>query len=36
MAEVAETYVFLCSDRASGISGDLLFVNGGGYPGLDY
>ena len=36
MAEVADTFVFLCSDRASGINGDLLFVNGGGYPSLDY
>jgi NAD(P)-dependent dehydrogenase (short-subunit alcohol dehydrogenase family) len=36
MAEVAETFVFLCSDRASGINGDLIFVNGGGYPSLDY
>lgn len=36
MGEVAEAFVFLCSDRASGISGDLLFVNGGGYPTLDY
>jgi NAD(P)-dependent dehydrogenase (short-subunit alcohol dehydrogenase family) len=36
MTEVAGTFVFLCSDRASGINGDLIFVNGGGYPGLDY
>lgn len=36
MREVADTFAFLCSDRASGINGDLLFVNGGGYPGLDY
>ena len=36
MAEIAETFVFLMSDRASGISGDLIFVNGGGYPSLDY
>ena len=34
--EVADAFVFLCSDRASGISGDLMFVNGGGYPTLDY
>ncbi len=36
MREVADTYVFLCSDRSRGVNGDLLFVNGGGYPGLDY
>ena len=36
MAEVANSFVFLCSDRASGINGDLVFVNGGGYPTLDY
>jgi NAD(P)-dependent dehydrogenase (short-subunit alcohol dehydrogenase family) len=36
MAEVADAFTFLCSDRAGGINGDLLFVNGGGYPGLDY
>ncbi|HEX4737300.1 MAG TPA: SDR family oxidoreductase [Allosphingosinicella sp.] len=36
MEEVADTFVFLCSDRASGINGDLVFVNGGGYPTLDY
>jgi NAD(P)-dependent dehydrogenase (short-subunit alcohol dehydrogenase family) len=36
MAEVADTFVFLCSDRAGGISGDLVVVNGGGYPTLDY
>ena len=36
MGEMAETFVFLCSDRAAGISGDLIVVNGGGYPTLDY
>lgn len=36
MAEIADTFTFLCSDRAGGISGDLIFVNGGGYPSLDY
>lgn len=36
MAEVADAFVFLCSDRASGINGDLVSVNGGGYPTLDY
>jgi len=36
MAEVANAFVFLCSDRASGINGDLMFVNGGGYPTLEY
>lgn len=36
MAEVANAFVFLCSDMASGVNGDLLFVNGGGYPTLDY
>ena len=36
MTEVADTFTFLCSDRASGINGDLVFVNGGGYPTLDY
>jgi len=36
MAEVAETFVFLCSDRSSGINGDIVFVNGGGYPSLNY
>lgn len=36
MAEIAETFVFLCSDRASGINGDLVSVNGGGYRSLDY
>jgi len=36
MTEVADTFVFLCSDRASGINGELVFVNGGGYPTLDY
>lgn len=36
MAEIADTFTFLCSDRASGINGDLVFVNGGGYPTLDY
>src|SRR3546814_16933837 len=36
MTEVANAFVFLCSDRASGISGDLMFVNGVGYPTLEY
>lgn len=36
MQEVADTFTFLCSDRAAGINGDLIFVNGGGYPTLDY
>jgi NAD(P)-dependent dehydrogenase (short-subunit alcohol dehydrogenase family) len=36
MAEVADTFTFLCSDRAAGINGDLVYVNGGGYPSLDY
>lgn len=36
MAEVANAFIFLCSDLASGINGDLMFVNGGGYPTLDY
>lgn len=36
MEEVANAFVFLCSDRASGVSGDLMFVNGGGYPTLEY
>jgi NAD(P)-dependent dehydrogenase (short-subunit alcohol dehydrogenase family) len=36
MGEVAETFAFLMSDRASGINGDLISVNGGGYPSLDY
>jgi enoyl-[acyl-carrier-protein] reductase (NADH) len=36
MAEIADTFTFLCSDRASGINGDLIVVNGGGYPTLDY
>jgi NAD(P)-dependent dehydrogenase (short-subunit alcohol dehydrogenase family) len=36
MAELADTYVWLCSDRSSGVNGDLVFVNGGGYPTLDY
>lgn len=36
MEEVAQACLFLTSDRASGINGDLMFVNGGGYFGLDY
>lgn len=36
MTEVADACIFLASDRASGINGDLMFVNGGGYPTLDY
>ena len=36
MTEVADAFVFLCSDRSSGVNGDLMFVNGGGYPTLDY
>ncbi|MEI9927017.1 MAG: SDR family oxidoreductase [Sphingomonas sp.] len=34
--EVSQACLFLCSDRASGINGDLTFVNGGGYYTLDY
>lgn len=34
--EIADAIVFLCSDAASGISGDTLFVNGGGYFALRY
>ncbi|EQB14321.1 hypothetical protein L284_13070 [Novosphingobium lindaniclasticum LE124] len=34
--EVAQAFAFLCSDRASGISGDLHHVNGGGYFSLQY
>jgi NAD(P)-dependent dehydrogenase (short-subunit alcohol dehydrogenase family) len=34
--EIADTFVFLSSDAASGISGALLFVNGGGYPTLQF
>jgi len=34
--EIADTIVFLCSGAASGISGDTLFVNGGGYFSLRY
>ncbi|MGE0385839.1 MAG: SDR family NAD(P)-dependent oxidoreductase [Gammaproteobacteria bacterium] len=34
--EVADTIVFLCSDAASGINGDLLFINGGGYFSFRY
>ncbi|MGE0586798.1 MAG: SDR family NAD(P)-dependent oxidoreductase [Flavobacteriaceae bacterium] len=36
MTEVADAFTFLCSDRAAGINGDLIVVNGGGYPSLDY
>ena len=36
MGEVAEAFIFLCSGRSSGINGDLMIVNGGGYPTLDY
>lgn len=36
MTEVADVFAFLCSDRASGVNGELMFVNGGGYPTLDY
>ncbi|WP_197277342.1 SDR family NAD(P)-dependent oxidoreductase [Sphingomonas profundi] len=36
MAEVAQTNVFLLSDAASGINGELLAVNGGGYLSLRY
>ena len=36
MAEIADIFAFLCSDRAGGINGDLIFANGGGYPTLDY
>lgn len=36
MQEVADAFAFLCSDRAAGINGDLISVNGGGYPTLDY
>lgn len=34
--EVADSFVFLSSDAASGISGTLQFVNGGGYFSLQY
>jgi len=34
--EVANTFVFLSSDAASGINGDLIFVNAGGYPTLQF
>ncbi len=36
MEEVARAFLFLCSDYSSGVNGDLMFVNGGGYPTLDY
>jgi NAD(P)-dependent dehydrogenase (short-subunit alcohol dehydrogenase family) len=32
--EVADTFVYLCSDLAVGISGQLVFVNGGGFYSL--
>lgn len=34
--EVANTFVFLSSDAASGINADTIFVNGGGYPTLQF
>lgn len=34
--EVANTFVFLSSNAASGISADLLYVNCGGYPTLEF
>jgi NAD(P)-dependent dehydrogenase (short-subunit alcohol dehydrogenase family) len=34
--EIADTFVFLSSDAASGVNGSLLFVNGGGYFSLQY
>lgn len=34
--EVANTFVFLSSDAATGISGDLISVNCGGYPTLQF
>jgi len=34
--EVADTIVFLCSDAASGINGQTIHVNGGGYFSLQY
>ena len=36
MEEMAQTYAFLLSDLSSGISGDLVSVNGGGYFALQY
>ena len=34
--EVANTFVFLSSDAAAGISGDMISVNRGGYPTLQF
>ncbi len=34
--EIADVFVFLSSDAASGVNGSLLFVNGGGYFSLEY
>lgn len=34
--EVADSFVYLSSDAASGVNGTTQFVNGGGYPTLDY
>ena len=34
--EVADAVVYLASDAASGVNGDLLFINGGGYFTLNF
>lgn len=34
--EIADAVTFLCSDAASGVSGDTMFINGGGYFTLRY